>query len=128
MIVAGIGCRCAASAGQIEHAVRVALAQAGLAGRRIGRLATAAHKAEAPAVAHAAQALGAALRLVAHEDLRAAEDRVVTRSAALRAQIGLASVAEAAALVAGGPAARLLGPRIVAGPVTCALAETGDES
>jgi cobalt-precorrin 5A hydrolase len=36
---------------------------------------------------------------------------------------GVPSVAEAAALAAGGPKARLILPRIVVGPVTCALAE-----
>jgi cobalt-precorrin 5A hydrolase len=35
-------------------------------------------------------------------------------------------VAEAAALAAAGPKARLILPRIVVGPVTCALAESED--
>ncbi len=39
---------------------------------------------------------------------------------------GVPSVSEAAALVAAGEGARLLGPRIVVGPVTCALAISGD--
>jgi cobalt-precorrin 5A hydrolase len=39
---------------------------------------------------------------------------------------GVPSVAEAAALAAGGPRARLILPRIAVGPVTCALAESGD--
>jgi cobalt-precorrin 5A hydrolase len=34
------------------------------------------------------------------------------------------SVAEAAALAAGGPAARLIAPRIAVGPATCALADS----
>jgi cobalt-precorrin 5A hydrolase len=34
------------------------------------------------------------------------------------------SVAEAAALAAAGPGARLLAPRLAVGPVTCALAES----
>jgi cobalt-precorrin 5A hydrolase len=44
----------------------------------------------------------------------------------VRALAGVPSVAEAAALAAGGPKARLILPRIVVGPVTCALAESGD--
>jgi cobalt-precorrin 5A hydrolase len=36
--------------------------------------------------------------------------------------MGVPSAAEAAALAAGGPAARLLAPRIAVGPATCALA------
>jgi cobalt-precorrin 5A hydrolase len=38
--------------------------------------------------------------------------------------MGVPSVAEAAALAAGGSAASLLAARIAVGPVTCALAET----
>jgi cobalt-precorrin 5A hydrolase len=39
---------------------------------------------------------------------------------------GVPSVSEAAALAAAGDGARLLGPRIVVGPVTCALATSKD--
>jgi cobalt-precorrin 5A hydrolase len=39
--------------------------------------------------------------------------------------MGVPCVAEAAALAAGGPAARLLVPRIAVGPATCALATSG---
>ena len=39
---------------------------------------------------------------------------------------GVPSVAEAAALAACGPKARLILPRITVGPVTCALAERED--
>jgi cobalt-precorrin 5A hydrolase len=39
---------------------------------------------------------------------------------------GVPSVAEAAALAAGGPRSRLLAPRIAVGPATCALAVSGD--
>jgi len=40
--------------------------------------------------------------------------------------MGLPSVAEAAALAAGGATARLLVSRIAVGPATCALAGTGE--
>jgi cobalt-precorrin 5A hydrolase len=39
--------------------------------------------------------------------------------------MGVPTVAEAAALAAAGPAARLLGPRLVVGAATCALAASG---
>jgi cobalt-precorrin 5A hydrolase len=39
---------------------------------------------------------------------------------------GVPSLAEAAALAAGGPTARLLGARVAVGPATCALAESGE--
>jgi cobalt-precorrin 5A hydrolase len=50
----------------------------------------------------------------------------LTRSEFSQAVAGTPSVSEAAALAAAGADARLLGPRIAVGPVTCALAITGD--
>jgi cobalt-precorrin 5A hydrolase len=41
---------------------------------------------------------------------------------------GVPSVAEAAALAAAGPAARLIVARIAVGPATCALADAGAAS
>ena len=46
----------------------------------------------------------------------------LSRSAASRAATGSGSASEAAALAAAGPAARLVGPRLALGPVTCAIA------
>jgi cobalt-precorrin 5A hydrolase len=59
--------------------------------------------------------------------LEAANPRTLTRSTRSMAAMNVHSVAEAAALAAAGPNARLLAPRIAVGPVTCALAE-GDIS
>jgi cobalt-precorrin 5A hydrolase len=52
-----------------------------------------------------------------------AGERAITKSGRVQELIGIPSVAEAAALAAGGPDTRLLAPRIVVGPVTCALGE-----
>jgi cobalt-precorrin 5A hydrolase len=49
----------------------------------------------------------------------------VTSSPRVMVLTGVPSLAEAAALAAGGPAARLIAPRIAVGPATCALADTG---
>jgi cobalt-precorrin 5A hydrolase len=57
--------------------------------------------------------------------MKAASDRTETRSARVLALMGVPTVAEAAALAAAGPAARLLGPRLVVGAATCALAASG---
>ncbi|MFZ0836902.1 MAG: cobalamin biosynthesis protein, partial [Xanthobacteraceae bacterium] len=57
------------------------------------------------------------------EQLAAASANVATKSERVQELIGVPSVAEAAALAAGGTGARLLAPRIVVGPVTCALGE-----
>jgi cobalt-precorrin 5A hydrolase len=50
----------------------------------------------------------------------------LTHSELSQTLAGTPSVSEAAALAAAGEGARLCGPRIVVGPVTCALAISGD--
>jgi cobalt-precorrin 5A hydrolase len=123
MMVAGIGCRRGASAAAIESAITAALAHAGLASKRLDLIATAAFKGDEPGIAAAAAARGVRLILVAQADLEHANGRA-TQSRLVAELMGVGSVAEAAALAAGGPSARLVVPRIVVGPATCALAET----
>jgi len=121
MIVAGVGCRRGTSAAEIESVIAAALTRAGLASQRLDVLATAAFKGDEPGIAAAAAARGASLILVAQADLERAGGRV-THSRRVAELTGVGSVAEAAALAAGGPAARLLVRRIAIGPATCALA------
>jgi cobalt-precorrin 5A hydrolase len=128
MIVAGVGCRRGAAAAEIEAAITAALARAGLGIAAIRAVATSAAKGEEPGIAAAASAIGVPLVLVAQDDLAAAGARAATRSERVRALTGVPSVAEAAALAAGGPAARLIAPRIAVGPATCALADCGGGS
>jgi cobalt-precorrin 5A hydrolase len=123
MIIAGIGCRKGTPAAEIETAVSAALARAGLDHAAIGMLATSATKECEPGIAGAAAALGVPLTLVAMAELATAGERVATRSERVLALAGVPSVAEAAALAAGGAAARLIVPRVVVGAATCALAE-----
>jgi cobalt-precorrin 5A hydrolase len=54
--------------------------------------------------------------------------RGLTRSTASLSAAGSPSVSETAALAAAGQKSRLLGPRSVHGPVTCAIAVNGEES
>jgi cobalt-precorrin 5A hydrolase len=121
MIVAGVGCRRGASAAEIETAIAAALAQAGLASPGIDLLATATFKGDEPGIAAAAAARGVDLILVAQTDLERAGGRAA-HSRRVAGLMGVGSVAEAAALAVGGPAARLVVPRLVIGRVTCALA------
>jgi cobalt-precorrin 5A hydrolase len=123
MIIAGIGCRKGTPAAEIEMAVSAALARAGLDRAAIGMLATSAAKQSEPGIAGAAAILGVPLALVHVAELAAAGERVTTRSERVLALAGVPSVAEAAALAAGGAAARLIVPRIVVGAATCALVE-----
>jgi cobalt-precorrin 5A hydrolase len=117
MIVAGFGFRRAATAESLLDALDKARGPQAPA-----LLATAEDKAAAPAF----QALSARLGLPIHAVTPDALARVETptRSATVRALRGSGSVAEAAALVAAGPGASLLGPRAVSADLmaTCALA------
>jgi cobalt-precorrin 5A hydrolase len=126
MIVAGIGCRKGASAAAISAAIADALARAGL--DTLDLVAAPESKGGEHGVAAAAAALGVPLVLVAKAALEAAGPRTKTRSERVLALLGIPSVAEAAALAAGGPAARLILPRITVGVATCALAVGGERA
>lgn len=117
MIAAGLGCRRGCGAEEIAALVRRAEA---LAGRTADALAAPASKRDEAGLHGAARLLGLPLRFVDEAALLAVQPRCATVSdAALRA-VGVASVAEGAALaVAGG---RLLLPRIAGPRATCALA------
>jgi cobalt-precorrin 5A hydrolase len=122
MIVAGIGCRRGAPALDIEAAIRAALARANIATDALDAIATIAAKRAEDGIQAAANKLGVSVVLVEDADLLAAGDRTQTRSERVLALMGVPSVAEAAALAAAGPSARLIGPRLVIGTATCALA------
>jgi cobalt-precorrin 5A hydrolase len=123
MIVAGIGCRKDCEAGEIVRLVEAAIAQSAAPRAALAALAAPAFKAEAKAPREAATALGLPLLLIGDADLRSAESRVVTKSAAALKATGFASVAESAALAGAGAGATLLLPRITGHGVTCALAQ-----
>jgi cobalt-precorrin 5A hydrolase len=127
LITAGIGCRKAISAAQVEAALQTALRLNALADSQLGLIAAPAVKGSEAGLRAAAAARGVLLKLIPQSLLEAANSRTVTRSARSMAAMNVHSVAEAAALAAAGLHARLLAPRIAVGPVTCALAE-GDIS
>ncbi|MDB5414725.1 MAG: cobalamin biosynthesis protein CbiG [Rubritepida sp.] len=118
-LVAGIGCRRGAPAEAVAAALALALHETGRARQEVTLMATIAHKRDEPAIIEAARALGIELAIV-----DGASQPVLTESAASRAATGLGSVAEASALAAAGPGARLLAQRSTSGGATCALAET----
>jgi len=122
MIVAGIGCRKGASAADISAAIDDALTRAGLAVQALDLIAAPEFKAGEHGLAVAAVVRGVPLVLIAKAELEQAGARTKTRSEHVLSLAGVPSVAEAAALAAGGPAARLLVPRITFGAATCALA------
>jgi cobalt-precorrin 5A hydrolase len=124
MIIAGMGCRKGASQAEVEAAIDDALTQAKRAREALALIATSDGKAGEPGIIAAARARGVPLVRVAPSDLEAAGSRAQSSSPRVKALVGVPSVAEAAALAAGGPNAKLILPRISVGPVTCALAET----
>ena len=128
MIAAGIGCRRGAPAPAIEAAIRAALAQANVQPDGLDVIATIEAKNREAGIAAAAEKLGVAVVVVSESELKAASDRTETRSERALAFAGVASVAEAAALAAAGPSARLVVPRVVMGAVTCALATSAPEA
>jgi cobalt-precorrin 5A hydrolase len=121
-IVAGVGCRRGTPAPEIEAAIRAALAEAGLAAGALNAIATIAAKHDEAGIEAAAANFGVNVVLVPDTALKAAGDRVQTKSERVLALTGVPSVAEAAALAAAGPSARLIGPRLALGAATCALA------
>jgi len=126
MIVAGIGCRKGASAADVSAAIDDALTRAGLAAQALDLIAAPEFKAGEHGLAAAAVVRRVPLVLIAKAKLEEAGARTKTRSERVRSLVGVPSVAEAAALAAGGPAARLLVPRIILGAATCALAVSED--
>jgi cobalt-precorrin 5A hydrolase len=123
MIVAGVGFRRSASADEIVALVEQAVSRAGVSDDALKQLATIDPLAALPAFEEAARRLAATTMSIAESALAAAAPRVSTHSARSLAAHGVGSVAEAAALAAGGPEARLILKRIASASVTCALAQ-----
>jgi cobalt-precorrin 5A hydrolase len=120
MIVAGIGCKTGVSA----EAVVALLLEAGREGPGAPTLlAVPEFRRGEEGIAEAAETLGIPILWIAHAALKGEQGRCLTRSRRAEREVGLASVAEAAALAGAGPGGRLVLARIAAGGVTCALAE-----
>lgn len=122
MIVAGIGCGRGTLSEDIVSLILTVLAGFGIAREKLDAIATEASKADEIGIADAAKSLSVRLVRCSLADLDAAADRVVTRSSRVQALKGVPSIAEASALVAAGRNARLLGARVAANKVTCAIA------
>ncbi|MCT8002517.1 cobalamin biosynthesis protein [Sphingomonas sanguinis] len=114
MVIAGFGCR----AGATHESFRSALAVAGV---HPDALAVPADR--AAAIAGFALAEGLSVRPIPVDSLHGID--TPTRSAASLAYRGVGSVAEAAALAAAGPGARIIVPRVTSSDrmATCAIAQ-----
>ncbi len=116
MIAAGIGFSTACTTAELAALL------AGT-GARIDALATPAPKADSAMARALAAELGLALLGIDAARLTALQPLCVTRSDRAARATGQASIAEACALAAAGPGARLILPRIASPHATCALAE-----
>jgi cobalt-precorrin 5A hydrolase len=126
MMVAGIGCRRGVGADEVLAAVAAALKHLSAERAHLDALATAELKLGESGITIASQRLGLPLRIVGGAELKQANGRTVSLSEKSLERTGVASVSEAAALAAAGPDSVLLGPRLVVGPVACAIAVSGD--
>ncbi len=124
VIAVGLGFRKACTAETLVGLVRRALAEAGLPQATL--LATIAEK-DRPVLHQAAAQLGLPVKILPKAAMSGAEDRLTIRSERVQACLGIPSVAEAAALTAAGPGARLSLARIGTADATCAVAASADE-
>jgi cobalt-precorrin 5A hydrolase len=122
MIVAGIGCKRGTMSDDIVSVILAALASFGIAREKLDAIATETSKADERGIADAARLLSVRLVRCSLSDLDRIADKVMTRSSRVQALKGVPSIAEASALVAAGRNARLLGARVAAVKVTCAIA------
>jgi cobalt-precorrin 5A hydrolase len=122
MIVAGIGCGRGTSSEDIVSVIVAALSNFGIAREKLTAIATETSKADEHGIAGAARSLSIPVLRCPVADLGRVADRVLTRSLRVQEIKGVPSIAEASALVAAGPNARLLGARVAANRVTCAIA------
>lgn len=127
MIVAGIGSKRGVSVDEVLAAFDAALERVALARDDVALIAAPAVKGGEAGISEAAAKLGLPLVLVPQTQLEAASNRTQTRSERVIALLRVPSAAETAALAAAGATARLLGPRLALGPVTCALARREEE-
>ncbi len=97
------------------------------AGAEISALAVPDFKLGASALTQAATRLALEIWPVSRGGLIEVQPLCPSRSAAALAALGVASVAEACALAAAGPGARLLAPRTASEAATCALAASASE-
>jgi cobalt-precorrin 5A hydrolase len=125
MIVAGIGSRQGVSAAEVVEAVEAALREHGLERSALSSLATASLKRDEVGIVVASGAMNLPLALIDDAALAAMSRLTITQSDASMSAAGTPSVSEAAALAAAGEGARLAGPRLAVGRVTCAIAFGG---
>ena len=126
VIAAGIGLKSGTDEAAIRACLDAALRRLDLTAAALTALATTAERAGETGLAALAARLGLPLIAIPAVALQRAGAGCASRSERVVTLHGVGSVAEAAALAAVGPGARLILPRLILGPVTCALARGGE--
>ena len=121
-LAVGVGCERGCAPEELATLVRATLAENGLAAGAVAALVSLDLKADEPAVHAAAGALGVPARFFDVAALAAEEPRLATPSDLVRREVGVAGVAESAALAAAGPHGELLVPKAKSRRATCAVA------
>ena len=112
----GIGCERNTSRSLVEKAIAEALATAGLAEEAVAGIASAARKSDEPALQQLSQTRAWPFRTFAEQALSSID--VPNPSEVVRREMGTASVAEAAALLAAGDKGHLIQPKQISRPAT----------
>ncbi|MEN2979853.1 precorrin-3B C(17)-methyltransferase [Tistrella bauzanensis] len=118
----GIGSDRGAPAAEIGRLIDDTLADAGLAPEAVALIVTIDIKADEAGIAAAAEARGLPVRIFPAARLAEEAPRLETPSAYVQATVGVAGVAEAAALAAAGPDGRLIVAKRRSARATCAVA------
>jgi cobalt-precorrin 5A hydrolase len=126
MMVAGIGSRKGVSVEDVLAAIETAVEAHGLTMTALSALATAALKQDEKAIFVTGNQLNLPVIVADAAAIEAASSATISLSSRSQDLAGTPSVSEASALAVAGKGARLLGPRTVLGPVTCAIAVSGD--
>lgn len=108
VLALGVGASRGAPEEELESLARRALGDAGLAAGAVACVVSVDLKADEPAVHRLAERLGVPARFLPRERLAAERDRIATPSPAVERELGIPSVAEAAALAAAGARGRLV--------------------
>nr|WP_205648822.1 precorrin-3B C(17)-methyltransferase [Acuticoccus kandeliae] len=122
-LVIGMGAERGASAEAAIALAETALAEAGLDPRAVALVTSLDKKADEAALHAVAAHCDAPFRVFDAATLAAEEPRLTTRSEIVRAAVGVAGVAEAAALAAAGPDGNLIVPKRKQDGLTLAIAE-----
>ncbi|MEO1197919.1 MAG: precorrin-3B C(17)-methyltransferase [Pseudomonadota bacterium] len=120
-LIVGVGSDRGCPPEDLDRLVEATLDEAALARAAIACVVSIDRKADEPAVHALAERLGVPARFVAADEIKAVEDRLPNPSEIVRAEVGVAGVAEGAAIVAAGEGGRLIVDKRKSPRATCAI-------